>query len=1004
MQNTSKEFDRLYSMLNREQKRAVDTTEGPVMVIAGPGTGKTQILTLRIANILKNSDVPADAILALTFTNAAAANMRKRLVSIIGSDGYQVSIFTFHSFANHLIDTYPERFEQIIGRSNCSEVERIDIVRSIIDGGHFEILKPINEPYHNVPKIISALSSLKREGLTPKTFAEWVEQERTTFQSRDDLYHTKGAHKGKMKGACQKEQRTIEKNEELSYLFGRYQDELARRKRYDFDDSLLMLIEAMDTHEDFLRELQEEYQYFLVDEHQDTNGAQNRILELLATYFDSPNLFVVGDEKQAIFRFQGASLSNFLYFEKMFTNVTRITLETNYRSHQGVLDAAHSLIKKNKDTIDAPLIAYTQPQKNQDISAKIYTFDADDEELLYLAESIKAQIQEGVPAHEIAVLFRNNRDVESIADYFERLNIPFLIESGHGVLDDPDIRKLNMLLRSIADLTDDDCLAKLLFIHFLGIDVQDVFTILKTAQKEKVSVFEVLTKPGMCEYTKPEAIALLAKKIKRWKSIAENEPFLILFETVVRESGLLEHIQNSSFHAEKFDKLVRLFDEMKSHVYRNPFFTLDDYEVFLRILEEHNLTLEAKSRQVPNSVRLMTAHKAKGLEFDYVYIINSYDGHWGGKRKGSYFTLPYRSGATVLIDDDTDDERRLFYVAITRARKDVFISYAARSPDGRDRVPTQFIEEITEDCKTYKTGIELGYAGKRPPLFVERQGRHGREKYLEFVKSAFEERGLSATAVNNFLTCPWRWFYESFFHTQFVPTAQQQKGTAVHHALEDFFNMRNRNPDTPAQFLTDSFAKYMEEADIDQQTLERIIKEMTASLTGWHSKYSGTWEEKTKNELLVRGVLLDNTIRLTGKFDTLMCLDDRCHEVRVVDYKTGKPRSRNEIEGTTQSAKNTPGSGGYKRQLVFYKLLLDTFNEGQYRMKEAVLDFLEPMASGNYKKEVFEITNVEVEELKTTIRDIAQKITSLSFWDERCGDPECSACALRDMMDTSEKN
>lgn len=994
------DFETLYKKLNTEQRAAVDAIEGPVMVIAGPGTGKTQILTLRIANILKNTDVPADAILALTFTNAAAANMRKRLVDIIGSDAYRVSIFTFHSFANHIIDEYPERFPEVVGRSNSSEVERIDIVRSVLDQGSFPILRPVGEPYHNVGEVLQALSHLKREGFDPEQFAAWVKEEREAFEARDDTHHEKGAHAGKMKSAAQKELRAIEKNEELAELYRRYKAELARRKRYDFDDSLLLLIHALRGDEHFLRELQEEYQYFLVDEHQDTNGAQNTILELLATFFDRPNLFVVGDEKQAVFRFQGASLANFLYFEQKFKDVQRITLTTNYRSHQGVLDAAQSLIEHAASGLHAPLTAHTSPS-GTDLRIRTYRFGADDEELLFLAESIKQQLEDGVPAHEIAVLYRNNRDVEDVADYFERLSIPFLIASGHGVLDDPDIRTVNLILRALADLHADDVLAKVLFIKFLGIPVPDVYTLLRAARHEKRQLFDVMCAPGDLPLQQPDAVRHVADRLTHWKTMAENEAFLHTFEAVVRESGLLEHIQASSFHTEKFDKLVRLFDEMKAHVRRQPFFTLDDYVVFLQILEEHNLTLEAQPRHVPNAVRLMTAHKAKGLEFDHVYIIGAYDGHWGGKRARRYFVLPYRAGSDTVIASDEEDERRLFYVALTRARVGAYVSYAATAPDGRDRVPSRFVEEIRDECRVEATGEELGYTGKRPPLFVERQGIHGSAKYREFVRQTFNERGISATALNNYLTCPWKWFYENFFYTQFVPSVYQVKGTAVHAALEDFFNARNKDLTVGKELLLARFLHYMEDAELDPVTFERVLKETRESLAGWYDTYSATWRARSTSELSVRGVLLGD-VRLTGKIDKIEFLEDaprggREH-VSVIDYKTGKPKSRNDIEGLTKTAQSKPGSGGYKRQLVFYKLLLDRFQEGRYAMDEAVLDFIEPSASGAYKRESFAISDSDASELAETIARVADEVRNLAFWDARCGDRACSACALRELM------
>ena len=996
---TNTAFDTLYARLNDRQREAVDAIDGPVMVIAGPGTGKTQILTLRIANILRRTDIPADAILALTFTNAAAANMRKRLVSIIGSDGYRVSIFTFHSFAHQVIDNNPEHFAGIVGRSNASEVERIDIVRSLLDQGSYEILKPLGEPYHNVPEILRAISNLKREGFSPVKFREWVAQEREALEGRDDLYHEKGTHAGKMKSDAQKAFRVIEKNEELAELYRRYQDELVRKKRFDFDDSLLLLIEAMEGNEDFLRELQEEYQYFLVDEHQDTNGAQNRILELLATFFDHPNLFVVGDEKQAIFRFQGASLANFLYFERMFRDVRRITLDTNYRSHQGVLDAAQSLIEHAASGIAAPLVAHASPG-GKDLRIKVYQFGADDEELLFLAESVRRQLDDGVPAHEIAILYRNNRDVDDIADYFERLSIPFLIESGHGVLDDPDIRKFNLLLRAVEDLGNDDVLAKVLFVGFLRITVPDAYALLRAARTERRGVYEVLMDHASITLTAPETVDALASMLTAWKTLSENESFLNLFEAVARDSGLLEHIQHSTFHTEKFDKLVRLFDEMKAHVRRKPFFSLSDYGVFLRILEEHNLTLEAEPRHTPNAVRLMTAHHAKGLEFDHVYIVHAYDGHWGGKRAKRYFVLPVMEGDRAVSEgSDVEDERRLFYVAVTRARRDVYVSYAAVAPDGRDRVPSQFIEEIRPEHRVEDAEVSKRYAGKRPPLFVERVGRHGVERYREFIREAFNERGISATALNNYLTCPWKWFYENFFYTQFVPTIHQQKGTAVHGALEDFFNARNKDASMGKEYLLACFGRHMEEVDLPPVLFDRVMRDTGAALSGWYDAYHTTWKPRTKNELAVNGVLLDGTIRLTGKMDKLECLDDRCREVSVVDYKTGKPKSRNEIEGLTKSAQSKAGSGGYRRQITFYKLLLDRYNDGQYRMQEGVLDFIEPNESGKYKRESFVITTEESGALEDEIRRVAEEIRTLSFWDTRCGDDACTACRLRDLQE-----
>lgn len=1006
MQNIHNEFERLYGLLNPRQKEAVDSIEGPVMVIAGPGTGKTQILTLRIANILRKTDVSASSILALTFTNAGAANMRKRLVGIVGSEGYSVSIFTFHSFANHLLQRYPEFFGAMAGFANASEVEQLDIIRTILAGSTYERLAPLGDPYRNAYDIRKAIGDLKKEGYTPDMFSAWVSRERATLEARDDLYHTKGPHVGKMKGEHERTMRAIEKTEELSRIFAGYQRLLSERKRFDFDDSLLALIRALTEHESFLRELQEEYQYFLVDEHQDTNGAQNTILELLVSYFDQPNLFVVGDEKQAIFRFQGASLANFLYFEKKFRDVRRISLETNYRSTQTILDSAHSLISHARETLPAELTAATQESAPGPI--QVYSFAVEDEELLFLADAVAKQIKEGVPAHEIAVFFRTNKDARPISEYFERLGIPFVLASGHGVLDDPDIRKLHLLLRAVRDLNDDTALSQALFIDFLGLRMEDVLHLTKRAQADKRPVIEVLGSVEAPDVKDPHGLRNVHENLMLWTKKAKNESFMRFFEDIVRESGLLMHIQASVFHLEKFDKLVRLFDEIKAQTVRQPFYGIDEYIEFLTIMEEHGLVLEAKSRQVPNCVRLMTAHKAKGLEFDYAYITGVNDGHWGNRRSLASFRLPQGANAEAGEAESNEDERRLFYVALTRARKQVYVSFAARSSDGRERIPSRFLEEIRPELKREITGDDIGVAGKRPPLFVPRIEMQGSLKYAAFIRQHFDERGLSATGLNNFLTCPWKWFYHNFFYMQFVPSIHQKRGTAVHAALQDLFNERNqalgegREMIDAETFVLKRFTHHLTEADLEPREFERVLLETGNALRGYVRTYESGWTTETLNETRVRGVLLDDVL-LSGAIDKLILKPGATARlggaVTVVDYKTGKPKSRNEIEGKTKA----PQAGNYYRQLVFYKLLLDRYQEGRFRAVEGVIDFIEPNERGIYKSESFELHEAEAHELSDTIRAVAKNIRSLTFWDTRCDDGACEECALRDLMEHHAK-
>ncbi len=315
---TSEEFEKQYKGLNKAQKEAVDTIEGAVMVVAGPGTGKTKTLTLRIANILLKTQVNPENILALTFTEAAAHEMRKRLLSIIGQDAYRVDITTFHSFANNFIKNHQEEFAHIISSESINEIDQLEIVDSCINYLPLNILRPLGDLNYYVKPSVGMINKLKQENVSPSDFKKGLDQFEKDLKSKDDLYHEKGAHKGKMKSQYKRMNDDLLKNRELLEVYKLYQDKLNEQKKYDYTDMLLEVIKKLQEHDYLLQYLQEKYQYFLVDENQDTNSSQNKIVELVSNYFDNPNLFIVGDEKQAIFRFQGATLSNFYNFRKKY--------------------------------------------------------------------------------------------------------------------------------------------------------------------------------------------------------------------------------------------------------------------------------------------------------------------------------------------------------------------------------------------------------------------------------------------------------------------------------------------------------------------------------------------------------------------------------------------------------------------------------------------------------------------------------------------------------------
>jgi DNA helicase-2/ATP-dependent DNA helicase PcrA len=985
-------FEAEYKKLNKAQKQAVDTVEGPVMVVAGPGTGKTQILTLRIANILKKTQVEPENILALTFTEAGASQMRKRLAEMIGTPAYRVTIGTFHGFCNDIIKQNPSAFPRIIGSESITEVDQIGIIEQAINELPLTDLRPYGDPYYYIRPILSSINELKREGVSPDEFKSIIANELFMFDHIEDLHHVKGAHKGKIKGDYQKLQKQLNRNAELERLYMYYQERLAAMKLYDFSDMILEVIKKLSEDQDLLLQLQEQYQYILVDEHQDTNNAQNKLVELLCNFHPDPNLFVVGDEKQAIFRFQGASLENFLYFKKLYPRAKMIVLEENYRSHQSILDAAHNLIAGPKQL---------KAQKNKKaVQIRLGEFSKPDEELFYLASDIYKCINpsagEGTPAEEIAVLYRENRDSLDIARALEKMGVPYVIESDQDIMVDPDIRKLLLLFRTIVNFGSDEYLLESLHIDFLGFEPLDVYQLIEESNRTRVPAHQVV------KIKFPE----LYKKLSGWATMSHNENAERVFEEVVRESGYLASILKKVDAGDKLDRTNALFDELKSLSNRRDGaeFSLSIFLKYLDTLRTHNILLKKPSISAPGRVRLMTAHRSKGQEFDTVYIVHAFDGHWGHKRRAQLIVLPdkvfIRGELAAKRETTEDDERRLFYVALTRARKDVIITYAQESRSGQQQLPSQFITEIKRELiKPVKSDdIKKELSKHKDFFFTAAPAKEPDIKNKEFIRQLFTLYGLSVTGLNNYLECPWKYFYTNLLRIPKAKTKHQMYGTAIHRALKDFFD--EAKPKIPSlEFLLNKFETYLNEEPLKEAELAESLKKGQKALRGWYENYHTTWNLNTRTEYGIKGVLLAPDVRITGKIDKMEL--GNTNLVNVVDYKTSKPKTRGEIEGTTQTS-----NGDIKRQVVFYKLLLDRYEDlpnskaggKRYKMESAEIDFIEPDEKGRYKKEPILVSKEEVSALEELIKKTADEILNLKFWTRICDDKDCEFCALRKLM------
>ncbi|MEK7504720.1 MAG: ATP-dependent DNA helicase [Patescibacteria group bacterium] len=957
-------FIKLYNKLNPAQREAVDQIDGPVLVIAGPGTGKTQILTLRIGNILRQTDTSPDSILALTFTNSGVYSMRRRLVEIIGAAGYRVPIYTFHGFANLVIRRYPEYFPAIIGSAHALLVDQVRLLEKIIDQGKFKWLKPYGDRFYYLKPILSEIERLKKENLSPTSFKKLLQ-----------------ANAGK-------DEKLNQKNLELAKVYEEYERALREAKLYDFADMVMAVIAALRRHKDLRLRLQEEYQYVLADEHQDANQSQNDLLALLTDYDTSPNLFIVGDEKQAIFQFQGASLDNFEYFKKLYPTAKVITLGENYRSHQLILDAAHSVIMRSAllppPTLTRLKASLELRRAGPESPIALRAFASDAAELPWVASDLQEKIKKGVPASELAVLYRDNGDARELVAELERAGIPFVISSEANVLHDSEIKKLILIFQTIHHFGDDDKLLHLLHLDLFHFSSLKIHRLASKARVEKKSLWESLAKSPIFK--------TFGSKLEKLHQESFNSSFSDFFGLVLHETGFIAHLLKQAAGAEKLAKLQAFFGNIKNLLASKPHFSLADFIVYLDLLEEHHLAISVPVDEKLEGVRLMTCHRAKGLEFDYIYLIKAYDGHFGGKRERRTFHIPFR-GLAKLEGDKDDDDRRLFYVALTRARIQVNLSYGKTGSEGELRLSSRFIEEIDKNLVAEIAVPEV------PPIEHQWQKRQYTGPKLTdqaYLNKLFFDQGLSATALNNYLDCPLKYFFINLLRVTRVQGKELIYGTAVHATLKEFFDAYREGKMWPEKKFLEVFSKKLKETSLTPNIFKETMAKGKRALGGWYQTYNKSWSREIINELAIKGVLLDPpsvgqaAIRLRGQIDKIEMLG-KPNEVKVVDYKTGKPKSRNEIMGQTKT-----GTGDYFRQLVFYKILLENFDRGKYKVMAGELDFIEPNPSGKYKKEQFELTDDEVKNLTETIKKTASEILDLSFLRHGCG--HCDSCVLWQMM------
>ena len=1043
-QQQTEQFRKIYGDLNEQQKLAVNTIDGPVMVIAGPGTGKTQILSARIGKILLETDTQPENILCLTYTDAGAVAMRKRLLGFIGPDAYKVHIHTFHSFCNDIIQENLSLFEKTT-LDPISDLEKIDLFKQLIDSfpKNHPLKRYRGDVYFEIKNLQQLFSSMKREGWTPAFINEKIDEYLADIPNREEYVYQR-VYK-QFKPGDRKENKIEEVKEKMEKLraavneFDRFQKLMRNRNRYDFDDMINWVINAFSENKLLLSRYQEQYLYVLVDEYQDTSGTQNRLVELLISYWEQPNVFVVGDDDQSIYRFQGANVENMENFAFNYqAELLTVVLINNYRSTQPILDISKTLVDKNEERLinkvpglSKTLVASHQKIQQYTHSPVINEYETQRQEMIDILLSIEKLLAQGIPPAAIAVIYKENKYGEDLAQYFAQKNIPIFSKRNLNILEVPLAKKIILLLQYLWAEHDipfggEEMLFEILhfdWFHISPIEIAKLSAEVagKRFGENRTSLRNALLEKGNAPATDlfskgaPAGLKEASQIIEKLIGDVSNLTLVNLFETCIQESGVLKWIMESPDKHRHLQVLTGLFDFVKEEARRNPSLSLEQLINIFMLMEKEGLSLPLV--QVSGSekgVNLLTAHGSKGLEFEHVFLAGCNASNWEKKRKpGGGYSFPDTMFSSQPKQKEEEELRRLFYVALTRAKLYLHISYSRFRNDGKDMEPSMFIAEIQDkhslpvkkvilDNEVLSDFAMVQFTAEKAPEIEKTEA--------DFITQMLDKFVMNVTALNNYLKCPLQFYFQNLVRVPSGKSEATEFGSAVHYALQRLFEKMQQTEKFPgkSEFVND-FDWYMSRhrESFTKEQFARRIEYGQEVLSNYYDQYIHSWNTIVAVERNIRNVVVDG-VPLKGKLDKLE-FDGK--SVNVVDYKTGN--IYNAKDKLLSPGEKSPEGGDYWRQAVFYKILIDNYEQKNWQVISTEFDFIEPDKKKIYRKEKIVITPADTTTVTQQIKTVWQKIQKRDFY-TGCGKPDCHWCnfvkinnmaiALHDLSENEEES
>jgi DNA helicase-2/ATP-dependent DNA helicase PcrA len=1084
-------FEQEYQRLNKEQKQAVDTIDGPVLVIAGPGTGKTQLLSMRAANILRKTDILPSNILCMTFTDNAARNMRERLAGIIGQPAYHVSIQTFHSFGSDVINQSPDYFANRQLLQQVDELGKYELLRDIFEqlphsnplstkvGDQFVHLKSTLDVIswlkqnalapHELHKLINAnqkfieavsgqISDIFASTPSPKqlaTYGNFLEEIKhhitgkryfgfpeytaeCALELEEAIVATDAAGRYAPKITawrnqwCKKDAKNqyvfkdggqaYRKMHAVANAYEKLLDSMAEQGLYDFDDMVGEAVHAMENNDELRYNLQERYQYVLVDEFQDTNKAQLRMLACLGDnpiHENRPNIMAVGDDDQAIYAFQGAEVSNMIAFSKMYDDPALITLKDNYRSNADILEAGFAVAEQITDRMESII-----PQTHKQLTAKAThknnvldhrSFSSELAQYDWIAEEISRLIKSGVEPEEIAVIAPRHKYLERLMPYLGSKHIPVAYERRENILEAPVIKQLITmaeLVVAIADNRQDDVdalISQVLSYDFWLIPPEDLMEISLDCYNKHKHWLPVLTKH------KNKQLSATASWFIELSKKSKIEPMEYMLDQLIGTTSDEEDSQKTKlkfvspmrghyFNQEQYEQATEayltLLGQLSTLRHRlrqwkpNRTIYVHDLAEFSELHFSANLKIIDTNphTQTTNAVQVMTAYKAKGLEFEAVFVVNAQDEIWGptARSQSSRIALPKNLPIEPAGGED-NDKLRLLFVALTRAKHTLHVTSYTHTLENKLSPALSFIIGSDEQEAVHPSlnpqNIDKPATSQSAEILATdwayrfRQIIADKQTLFEPILANYK---LSVTHLNNFTDVrdggPKYFFTHNLLRFPEALSPSAAYGDAIHKTFQWIHTELRGSGKLPTiKSINDYFSDMLVRTHLRKTDYKRLNQRGHKALELYIQKRGSQLSAK---DLVERGFNNEGVIvkdaALSGKIDKL-CFRES-NEATVVDFKTGKPAVSWQGKDEYEKVKLHK----YRQQLLFYKLLVE--NSASFRNKLTVtggaVEFIEVDDNGELADSLeLSIKPDELEEFIKLVGAIWTHITNLDFPD-----------------------